>query len=121
MKINAKDTDALQAKLFLLLQTEHYNESLALLDGGIGGMDRSLERAYTLYRLHHEPEAADALSKVKGSDQRAGGDEVSRGALHLEAQLVRSPRSRSISAANVTCRHTVNVHTSRRLISTPSF
>ncbi|KAK7691524.1 hypothetical protein QCA50_004923 [Cerrena zonata] len=73
------DTDALQTKLFLLLQTERYKDALALIDGDANYV---FEKAYSLYRLHKEDEVTEvlgSLKKVKGEDDR--------GVTHLEAQL----------------------------------
>ena len=72
--------DALQTKLFLLLQTEQYVAALTLADSAEHAFD--FGRAYSLYRLHREHEAASVLDEVKSA---VGPD---RGASHLEAQLV---------------------------------
>ena len=90
------DKDALQAKLFLLLQTEQYGPALALIANSTSGdgLDCTFEKAYALYRLHREEEAATALNEIKGSDHR--------GVLHLEAQLVCTPTS-SYEIGIVTC------------------
>ena len=51
-------------------------------------VSREFEKAYALYRLHRENEAAELLPLLKTSQ---GADEVyDRGVVHLEAQLVRS-------------------------------
>ena len=75
------DKDALQTKLFLLLQTDQYSTALGLAESS---HDRAYEyeRAYSLYRLQRESEAADVLGEIK----KQGGDD--RGVCHLEAQLV---------------------------------
>lgn len=80
LSLDSSDKDALQAKIYLLLQTERYAEALSLLDTR-GSLD-IYERAYTLYRLQRENEARDVLEKVK----EKGEDD--RGTVHLEAQLV---------------------------------
>lgn len=71
----------MQTKLFLLLQTEQYPAALTLADSA----DHAFEfgRAYALYRLHREHEAAAVLDEIKST---IGS---SRGVNHLEAQLVR--------------------------------
>ena len=51
------------------------------------GDDYTFEKAYSLYRLHREADASQALQEIKGK----GEVEVDRGVLHLEAQLVRLP------------------------------
>jgi signal recognition particle subunit SRP72 len=81
LRLVPDDNDARQTKLFLLLQTERYSDALALL----GASDQSsvFERAYSSYRLQHIDEAVHLLDGIK---QR---QEENRGALHLEAQLVR--------------------------------
>jgi signal recognition particle subunit SRP72 len=85
LRIDPKDEDALQAKLFLLLQTEHYSAALTILEG-LGGSDaHSYEKAYTLYRLQRESDAAELLPQLKVSDGSTG---LSRGIAHLEAQIV---------------------------------
>lgn len=91
LRINSKDSDALQAKLFLLLQTEQYDAALALIsENGSEGTGREFEKAYALYRLHRESDAGDVLSNVKGG--HGPSDFHSRGIIHLEAQLVRRLR-----------------------------
>ena len=82
LRLVPDDEDAKQTKLFLLLQTEHYNDALALL--GTSDESSAFERAYSSYRLQHLDEAAQLLDTIK---QRP---EQSRGSLHLEAQLVRT-------------------------------
>lgn len=84
LRLNPVDEDALQTKLFLLLQTEQYDTALSLIaDSTRGdGLDHTFEEAYAMYRLHREEEAATALCKIKGSEKDH------RGVLHLEAQLV---------------------------------
>ncbi|KAI9573169.1 hypothetical protein HD554DRAFT_1151905 [Boletus coccyginus] len=83
LRLHPADTDAVQTKLFLLLQTEQYDAALTLIADSTsgGGPDYTFEEAYAMYRLHREAEAAAALGKIKGS----GKDH--RGVLHLEAQL----------------------------------
>lgn len=106
LRIKSKDSDALQAKLFLLLQTEQYDAALALISENSSEENgREFEKAYSLYRLHRESDASDVLSNVKG---RQGPSEFhSRGIIHLEAQLVRHLRSSSCLSLK-TCRHTAN-------------
>ncbi|KAK0447724.1 hypothetical protein EV421DRAFT_157781 [Armillaria borealis] len=67
------DPDALQTKLFLLLQTERYGAAL-----GLPGCD-GFEKAYALYRMQKGDEAREVLKEVTG--------DAERGATHLEAQL----------------------------------
>ena len=77
------DKDALQTKLFLLLQTEQYDDALSLIgDGNDAHPDFAFEKAYALYRLQRESEATDVLAEMKKNE----GDH--RGVSHLEAQLV---------------------------------
>ncbi|KAH9915348.1 hypothetical protein B0H21DRAFT_781920 [Amylocystis lapponica] len=78
LRIAPDDADALQTKRFLLLQTEQYTPALVLI-GDAG--DGRFERAYALYRLHHEDDAEATLRALK----EHSADE--RGVLHLEAQL----------------------------------
>ena len=89
LRLEPGDKDALQTKLFLLLQTEQYTAALTLLEGS---SDFLYERTYALYRTNQENEARNALNDLK----RAKGED-DRGTLHLEAQLVRTriacPRS----------------------------
>lgn len=80
LRLVPDDKDAKQTKLFLLLQTERYNDALALLESS--NESSAFERTYSLYRLQQLDEAAQLLGRVK---QR---NEQNRGALHLEAQLV---------------------------------
>ena len=87
LRIDAKDADASQAKLFLLLQTEQYSAALDLLQG-LGAVARhEFERAYALYRLRRESEAKEVLSHMKNAQPASGVND--RGIAHLEAQLVR--------------------------------
>jgi hypothetical protein len=80
LRLVPDDKDAKQTKLFLLLQTEHYNDALSLL--GDSNESSAFERAYSLYRLQRLDEAAHLIAGIK---QR---HDQNRGALHLEAQLV---------------------------------
>ncbi|KAH9888503.1 hypothetical protein C8Q73DRAFT_748267 [Cubamyces lactineus] len=83
LRLDPRDPDALQTKLFLLLQTDQYAAALAMIAGeGDGGDAHAFEKAYSLYRLHREEEAASVLEGLKGQDQ---ADD--RGLQHLEAQL----------------------------------
>ena len=86
LRIAPHDADALQTKLFLLLQTDQYGAALSLIDSGASesSSGHAFEKAYSLYRLQREAEAAEAIDTLKSRN----GDDV-RGVLHLEAQLVR--------------------------------
>ncbi|KII95446.1 hypothetical protein PLICRDRAFT_48405 [Plicaturopsis crispa FD-325 SS-3] len=81
--IDPRDTDALQTKLFLLLQTDQYETALTMVSAGAQGSAHAFERAYSLYRLHRESEATDVLRSIKDSEADSGN----RGVQHLEAQL----------------------------------
>ena len=83
LKLEPGDADALQTKLFLLLQTEQYDASLALIEANDDKVSHEFERAYSLYRKQREPEAREVLDAIKA--EKGDND---RGALHLEAQLV---------------------------------
>lgn len=79
LRLEPNDPDALQTKVFLLLQTEQYAAALTLIDGN----DKyAFEKAYSLYRTNQEAEARIALEETK----RSKGDD-DRGVQHLEAQL----------------------------------
>ncbi|EKM53538.1 uncharacterized protein PHACADRAFT_148180 [Phanerochaete carnosa HHB-10118-sp] len=79
LRLEPSDPDALQTKVFLLLQTEQYAHALALIEGN----DKyAYEKAYSLYRTNQEAGARNALEVSK----RNKGDD-DRGVLHLEAQL----------------------------------
>ncbi|EJF56192.1 hypothetical protein BD309DRAFT_1022519 [Dichomitus squalens] len=90
LRLDKHDPDALQTKLFLLLQTDQYAAALAMADApsGLPGdtestvKDHTFEKAYSLYRLHREADASEAMKELKDRS-----DEVDRGVLHLEAQL----------------------------------
>ena len=98
LRLDPHDADAHQTKLFLLLQTDQYAAALAMTQAPTSlpnesstetegeGSDRAFERAYSLYRLHREEEATGVLDDLKA---KSGEEEVDRGVLHLEAQLVR--------------------------------
>ena len=76
----------MNTKLFLLLQTDAYEDALALVESLGDSEQREFEKAYALYRLHREDEAAAHVSKLKGSPQPTDANQ--RGVTHLEAQLV---------------------------------
>lgn len=78
--LDPADQDALQTKLYLLLQTEQYAAALALIDDN---GEHTFERMYSSYRLHKEVEVESTLAELK----ETGGEE-DRGVIHLEAQLV---------------------------------
>ena len=91
LRIEPNDKDAMQTKLFVLLQTEQYDAALSLIGTGDKGPDsgHAFERTYSLYRVQREQEALEGLKILK-----EGSDEDERGALHLEAQLVCSVAQR---------------------------
>ncbi|TFY61371.1 hypothetical protein EVJ58_g4553 [Rhodofomes roseus] len=88
LRVDPRDQDALQTKLFLLLQTERYVAALSLISGvnENGGQSQddafAFEKAYTLHRLHREDEVTDVLKSLKEK-----GVEENRGVSHMEAQL----------------------------------
>ena len=88
LRLTPNDADVLQAKLFLLLQTDQYARAFEIVESMSSGAGSSksstdLEKAYLLYRLHKEKEAKAIVDKAK----EAGG--VPNGGFdHLEAQLV---------------------------------
>ncbi|PPQ97723.1 hypothetical protein CVT26_001913 [Gymnopilus dilepis] len=82
LRLDPKDTDARQTKLFLLLQTEQYNAALSLIDEDEDPSHYAYEKAYTLYRLQRESDARDVVETIK---KEKGEDD--RGIVHLEAQL----------------------------------
>src|ERR1700722_10550327 len=84
LRLDPEDKDALQTKLFLLLQTEEYEAALTLIGQDQSTPQGAFKKAYALYRLHRETEAQAILDGIKNS----GHEE--RGALHLQAQLVMS-------------------------------
>ncbi len=108
MRLDPHDGDALQTKLFLLLQTDQYAAALAMTEALAGPSsdtesDRDghlFEKAYSLYRLHREEEATEVLRGVKEKSE-AAGKEVDRGILHLEAQLVRGTHSPTLLAGQL--------------------
>ena len=83
LRLDPKDADARQTKLFLLLQTEQYSAALSLIDSDDDHEHHAYEKAYSLYRLSHESEAREVLNSIK-SNQKT---ENNRGLVHLEAQL----------------------------------
>jgi signal recognition particle subunit SRP72 len=97
LRLVPDDNDARQTKLFLLLQTERYSDALALL--GASNQASVFERAYSSYRLQHIDEAVHLLEGIK---QRR---EQNRGALHLEAQLVRSIWASEAQSELVLCQN----------------
>ncbi|PIL29523.1 hypothetical protein GSI_08331 [Ganoderma sinense ZZ0214-1] len=89
LRLAPHDRDALQTKLFLLLQTDQYAAALAMTElprEADDSEDYTFEKAYSLYRLHKEADASAALEEMKAKSGESEG-EVDRGVLHLEAQL----------------------------------
>jgi hypothetical protein len=86
IRLEPNDHDALQTKLFLLLQKEQYDAALALINNLENATKYSFEKAYSLYRLHRESEAEAMLADIKARERAV---DESRGVTHLEAQLVR--------------------------------
>ncbi|KAF8525996.1 hypothetical protein BU17DRAFT_74362 [Hysterangium stoloniferum] len=87
LRLEPTDTDALGTKLALLLQNEQYAAALALsetlLDGeGHASFQGLFGKAYALYRLTREQEAADVVKIIEPE-----GDHEGRGVLHMEAQI----------------------------------
>ncbi|KAI6043520.1 hypothetical protein EDC04DRAFT_2562689 [Pisolithus marmoratus] len=80
LRLDPTDEDALQTKLFLLLQTEQYEAALSLI-GDDTSDHRAFEKAYALYRFHKEEEASNILQRLKQTQRDQ------RGVLHLDAQL----------------------------------
>ncbi|KAJ3491470.1 hypothetical protein NLI96_g721 [Meripilus lineatus] len=78
LQLEPEDEDAIQAKLFLLLQTEQYSGALELITKQD---DYAFEKSYSLYRLHKEEEVTEVLKELKEES------EDDRGVTHLEAQL----------------------------------
>lgn len=78
------DKDALQTKLFLLLQTEQYDAALSLIGTG-SEAGHVYAKTYSRYRLQHEAQAMEELEVLKEESD----EDIERGAMHLEAQLVR--------------------------------
>jgi signal recognition particle subunit SRP72 len=75
--LDPDDKDALQTKLWLLFKTNAYPQALDVAQSRPG--EFHFERAYALYRLQRETEAADVL---------AGLGEAYRAAALLQAQIV---------------------------------
>ena len=82
LRLEPNDADAMQTKLFLLLQTEQYETALAIIGSG-----HDFEKTYSLYRLQRETEAQAGLDILKAL-HNGQDDQEARGVLHLEAQLV---------------------------------
>ncbi|KAI0827614.1 hypothetical protein BC628DRAFT_1317896 [Trametes gibbosa] len=83
LRLEPRDPDALQTKLFLLLQTDQYATALALIDTvAVEDKNHAFEKAYSLYRLHREEEATGVVDALKTEEQ-----DDDRGLVHLEAQL----------------------------------
>lgn len=75
------DADVLQTKLFLLLQTDEYVAALELA----AAPEHGFQKAYALYRLNREVDAASVVKELKAADLN---DDAARGIEHLEAQMV---------------------------------
>ncbi|CAE6375123.1 unnamed protein product [Rhizoctonia solani] len=82
LRLTPDDTDVIQTKLFLLLQTDQYSRALDIVETLSNGSDsRQLEKAYLLYRLHKEKEAKAIVDQAKGKEASDGGF------AHLNAQI----------------------------------
>ncbi|CAE6388539.1 unnamed protein product [Rhizoctonia solani] len=82
LRLTPDDTDVIQTKLFLLLQTDQYARALDIVNTLSSGSDsRQLEKAYLLYRLHKEKEAKAIVDQAKGKGASEGGF------AHLDAQI----------------------------------
>lgn len=92
LRVYPKDLDALQTKLFLLLQTEQYESALTLVSSPDVSSAKDLEKAYALYGLRREDDAMGEVSRIKTNTP---GASIPRGVLLLEAQLVRPPAAHS--------------------------
>ena len=80
LRIEPGDKNAIQAKIFLLLQTEQYQQALSLLGNT---PEYAFERAYLLYRLQRESEANEIVEGIS-----VGEDREDRAVMHLKAQMV---------------------------------
>ncbi|CUA66973.1 hypothetical protein RSOLAG22IIIB_02883 [Rhizoctonia solani] len=82
LRLTPSDTDVVQTKLFLLLQTDQYARALEIVDNLSGGNEsKQLEKAYLLYRLHKEKEAKAIVDQTKSKGASDGGF------AHLDAQI----------------------------------
>lgn len=81
LRILPNDVDTIRTKIFLLLQMDQYKEALSLVESSQDLLG-DFSKAYVLYRLHREGEAASLLSDYFQKDGAAD-----RGALHLDAQV----------------------------------
>lgn len=90
LRLVPDDKDALDSKLFLLIQTDQYEAALELIKELPGPSDSShlFEQAYLLYRLQKEDEAAEMVKRA----QEAGEYDEPRALSNLEAQIVSQPR-----------------------------
>lgn len=77
LALDPDDPDVLQTKLWLLFKTNAYTQALDATQSHPDGFH--FERAYALYRLQREQEAADVLVGLAGSH---------RAAALLQAQIV---------------------------------
>ncbi|KAG8952443.1 hypothetical protein FRC04_004503 [Tulasnella sp. 424] len=84
LRLVPDDKDALDSKLFLLIQTDQYEAALELIKELPGPSDSAhlFEQAYLLYRLQKEDEAAEMVKRA----QEAGEYEP-RALSNLEAQI----------------------------------
>lgn len=97
LRLDPKDSDALQAKLSLLMEDGQYPAALQLLDTIESPSEEdAFKRAYALYRSHREADAAELLSGMK---EKSPDD---RKILHLEAQTVRYSKC-LLSASSLIC------------------
>ncbi|KIJ51371.1 hypothetical protein M422DRAFT_157986 [Sphaerobolus stellatus SS14] len=87
LRLDPKDEDALETKLALLLQTDQYGAALSLAETLLSDKEHQaftnlFGKAYALYRLNREPEAAELVQTIKPE-----GIHEERGVLHMEAQI----------------------------------
>ncbi|KAG8997810.1 hypothetical protein FRB90_012428 [Tulasnella sp. 427] len=84
LRLVPDDKDALDSKLFLLIQTDQYEAALELIKELPGPSDSShlFEQAYLLYRLQKEEEATEMVKRA-----RETGEYEPRALSNLEAQI----------------------------------
>lgn len=84
LALDPSDEDTLKARLWLLFKTSKYQDALELTENNAVS-SFNFERAYALYRLQREDDAASLL---------ANADESDRAVLFLKAQIVGQSHNR---------------------------
>ncbi|KAL1747156.1 hypothetical protein HDZ31DRAFT_9994, partial [Schizophyllum fasciatum] len=73
LALDPADADALQAKIYAMMEADQHAPALAVLGGGDApeSTPHAYERAYCLYKLQREADATRVLDALRDQDDRA--------------------------------------------------